>query len=151
MFLALLPKFYGPQQISQPGDSAKGLRTPREFEFEGQWDLITEFPQDWGNRFLEDTIKPHAHPDPGERSSDPTRDGARLPHGSPGVSGGVMSQQRPAAGSVALTATVLGAAVCWPSVFLKEVTITTIIPTIVWPQATLQGRNTAPPINTKLD
>ena len=28
------------------------LRTPREFDFEGQWDLITELPQDWGNRPL---------------------------------------------------------------------------------------------------
>ena len=34
------------------------------------------------------------------------------------------------------------------SVVLKEVTI---IPTIVWPQAKLQGGNTAPPISRKLD
>ena len=33
------------------------LRTPREFDFEGQWDLTTEFPQDWGNRLLEGTNK----------------------------------------------------------------------------------------------
>ena len=51
----MLRKFYDPQQISQPGDWAKGLRIPREFEFGGQWDLITELPQDWGNRHLEDT------------------------------------------------------------------------------------------------
>ena len=35
-------------------------------------------------------------------------------------------------------------------VLLKEVTITTIIPTIVWPQAK-QGGNTVLPINRKLD
>ena len=35
--------------IPQPGGPAKGLRTPRELYFEGQWDLITELPQDWGN------------------------------------------------------------------------------------------------------
>ena len=28
---------------------AKGLRTPRKFDFGGQWDLITELPQDWEN------------------------------------------------------------------------------------------------------
>ena len=36
---------------------AKELRTPREFDFESQWDLITELPQDWRNRFLEGTNK----------------------------------------------------------------------------------------------
>ena len=56
----------------QPRDPAKGLRTPREYDFEGQWDLITEFPQDWGNRLLEGTNKTCAHQDPGERNSDPT-------------------------------------------------------------------------------
>ena len=44
--LTLLQKFEDPQQISQPGDLAKGLRTPREFDFEGQWDLVTELIQD---------------------------------------------------------------------------------------------------------
>ena len=55
--LALLRKFWDPQQISQPGDLAKGLRTPREFDFGGQWDLITELTQDWGNRLWEGTNK----------------------------------------------------------------------------------------------
>ena len=55
--LALLRKFKDPQQISQPEDLAKGLRTPREFDFRGEWDLITELPQGWGNRFLEGTNK----------------------------------------------------------------------------------------------
>ena len=30
-------------------------RMPREFDYRGQWDLITELPQDWGNRLLEGT------------------------------------------------------------------------------------------------
>ena len=34
-------------------DPAKGLRTPREFDFGGQWDLIIELSQDWRNRLLE--------------------------------------------------------------------------------------------------
>ena len=45
--LSLLRKLCDPQHISQPGDLAKGLRTPREFDLGGQWDLITELPQDW--------------------------------------------------------------------------------------------------------
>ena len=50
--LALSRKFQAPQQISQPG-----LKTPREFDFGGQWDLITELTQNWGNRLLEGTTK----------------------------------------------------------------------------------------------
>ena len=61
---ALLRKFWDPNQISQPGDLAKGLRTPRDFDFEGQWDLITELPQDWGNRLLEGTNKTLCAPGP---------------------------------------------------------------------------------------
>ena len=40
--LTLLRKLEDPQKISQPGDLAKELRTPREFDFGGQWDLITK-------------------------------------------------------------------------------------------------------------
>ena len=36
-------------------------------------------------------------------------------------------------------------------VLLKEVTLATIIPTIVCPEVKLQGGNTAPPISRKLD
>ena len=72
--LALLQNFQGSQQISQPGDPAKSLRTPRELDIEGQWNLTTELPQDWGNRHWRAQTKPCAHQDPGERSSDPKRD-----------------------------------------------------------------------------
>ena len=44
--------------------SSKGTETPREFNFEGQWDLTTELPQDWGNRFLEGTNKILCPPGP---------------------------------------------------------------------------------------
>jgi len=39
--------------------SGKGLGIPRESHIEGQWDLITGFPQDWGKQipFLEGTHK----------------------------------------------------------------------------------------------
>ena len=62
--LTLLQKVYDPQQILQPGHPAKGLRTPREFDFEVQWDLITELPQDWGNRLLEGTNQTLCAPGP---------------------------------------------------------------------------------------
>ena len=72
--------------------------------------------------------EPCVHQDPGERSSDPTRDWPRLARECPGDSGGGMGWWWPAAG--------LGA----PSVakhardLLKEVTIIFITSTIVWPQ-----------------
>ena len=46
----LLRKFSAPQQTSQSGDPAKGLSIPRQSDFDGQWDLITELPKQWGNR-----------------------------------------------------------------------------------------------------
>ena len=52
------------QQIAQPGDLAKGLRTHREVDFGGHWDLITELTQDWGNRLLEGTNKTLCAPGP---------------------------------------------------------------------------------------
>ena len=68
-------KVLGPKQISQPVEPAKGLRTPRKSDFEGQWDLITERPQIWGNTdsWMAQT-KPCANQDLGESSSDPTGD-----------------------------------------------------------------------------
>ena len=33
--LAMLQKFKGPQHISQPEDTPKGVKTPRECDFEG--------------------------------------------------------------------------------------------------------------------
>ena len=33
----------------------KGTENPREFDFEGQWDLIIELTGNWGNRLLEST------------------------------------------------------------------------------------------------
>ena len=37
-------KFLGPNQTFKPGDPTKELSIPREFDFEGQQDLITELP-----------------------------------------------------------------------------------------------------------
>ena len=41
----------------RPGDPAKGLSIPKESDFEGQQDFITELPQDWENRLSEGTNK----------------------------------------------------------------------------------------------
>ena len=63
----------GPQQIPQPGDQTKGLGTPRESDFEGQWDLITELPRSGETDAWRAQTKVCVHQDPGERSSDPAR------------------------------------------------------------------------------
>ena len=39
--------------MSQPGDLAEELRTPREFDFGEQWDLITELNTGLGRQTLE--------------------------------------------------------------------------------------------------
>ena len=54
----------GPTADFPPVDPAKGLRTPREFDFEDQWDFTTELPQDWGNRLLEGRNKTLGTPGP---------------------------------------------------------------------------------------
>ena len=84
--------------------------------------------------------KPCAHQDLEKRSSVPTRDWAGLACACPGVSWGGMGQKWLATGSVALSTTVRAL------ILLKEVTITTITPTIVWPQANHQGGNIAGPL-----
>ena len=51
-------KVLGPNQTFKPGDPTQGLRMSRESDFEGQWDLMTELPQDWEKqRLLESTNK----------------------------------------------------------------------------------------------
>ena len=51
-------KLLGPTtDLPEPGDMAKGLRTPREFDFEGQWNSTTELPQYRETDFLEGTNK----------------------------------------------------------------------------------------------
>ena len=56
-------KVLGPQEISQPGDLTKELRTLRESDFEGQWDLIRIY-KGLGNRLLEGTNKTLCAPGP---------------------------------------------------------------------------------------
>ena len=46
--LPLLWRFWAPSQASQPEGPAKGPGIPRESDLEGQWDLVTRLPQDWG-------------------------------------------------------------------------------------------------------
>ena len=51
-------KVLGPATDFLTWRSGKGTENHREFDFEGQRDLITELTQDWGNRLLEGT---HTH------------------------------------------------------------------------------------------
>ena len=44
--LTLLQKFLGPKTIFPTWGSSKGTEIPQGIDFEGQWDLITELPQD---------------------------------------------------------------------------------------------------------
>ena len=99
--------------------------------------MITEVTQAWETDSRRAQTKPCAHQDPGERSSDPTRDCPRLAHEYPEVSGGGVGQQWPATGSGALSA-----AVCsWG--LLEEVAIIFVTSTTVWSQVKQQGGNTA--------
>ena len=73
------------------------------------------------------------HQDPGERSSDPTRDCPRLACGCPGVAGGGKGQWWPASGLGTLSVAVH----VWD--LLREVTIIFITATIIWPQVNSRG------------
>ena len=96
---------------------------------------------DWETDCWRAQTEPCVHQDPGERSSDPTRDWPRLACECPGVSGGGVGRQWPAAGLGTLSV-----AVCaWA--LLNEVAIIFNAATIVWPQVKQQRGNTALPIN----
>jgi len=101
-----------------------------------------------GTQALGGHNKTCAQQDPGERTSDPRRHRARLP----------VNVQEPLAevwvdsGCHRVRDTdhsSLGKHGMLASVLLKEVTITAIAPTILWPQTKLQGGNTATPISRK--
>ena len=116
----------------------KGLRTPREFDFGGQWDLITELIHEWGKRLLEGTKKTLCTPGPRRKEQWPYK---RLSQTCLWVSrslwhGTVVVCCRVGALSVAVHAQDV----------LKEVAIIFITSTIVWPQV-----KWALPINRKLD
>ena len=146
--LTLLKKVLGPTTDFSIWGCGKGTENPREFDLEGQWDLITELLQDWWNRnSWRAQRKSCVHKDPGEKSSDLTRDLARLVcecfqslvemwvhSGLPPGQGHWLQQS-------------------W------EVLHTDICPFggghhypyIVLPQTKLQGGNTVPPISRKSD
>ena len=123
------------------------MRTPRASDLEGQWDFITELPQDWGNRdSWRAQTTPCTHQDPEERTNDSKTDWARLACECPGVSGRGVGQQWPAVRSGSLTTTVLGGVTCWP---FEGGSHYHHYPSIVCPEAKLHGGNIATPINRK--
>ena len=65
------PRVHPWQQVMEP---AKGLGTPRESDFGGQWGWIAELPQDWGSRETDSWRAqkgPCAHQGPGEGAASP--------------------------------------------------------------------------------
>ena len=84
-----------------------------------------------------------AYQDPGERSSDLTRDSQTCLWVSSSLWWS-MSQQWPATGSGTLTTAVLGATACWYKSFWRR-------SPLPLPKAKLQWRNTASPISRKMD
>ena len=88
---------------------------------------LPELTQDWEIDCWRAQTELCLHQDPGERSSDPTRDWPRLTRECPGVSSRVVGQWWPAAGLGALSVAVPA----WD--LLKEVVIIFITSTIVWP------------------
>ena len=79
-------KVQGPTVDFPNWGSSKGTENPREFDFLGQWDLITEFPQDWGNRLLEGTNKTLGAPGARRKEQRPHKRLIRLACECPGVS-----------------------------------------------------------------
>ena len=121
----------------------KGLRTPREFDFGGQWDLITELIHEWGKRLLEGTKKTLCTTGAKRKKLCPDK---RLSQTCLWVSRSLWQEHRSTVACCrvgALNTTVHA------QILLKEVAIVFITLTIIWPQAKQQGGNSALPINRK--
>ena len=132
--------------VSKPGNLAKGLRTPREFDFGGQWDLITELTQGWGNRLSEGKNKTLCTPfswilqEKGAvtpQETDPDLPVSVQESPAEAWVGRRLLQGRDTECSSTCTGPLKG------SPFITS--------TIVWSQVKQQGGNTAPPINRKSD
>ena len=137
--------FLGPMADFPAWGSAKGLRTPREFDFEGQWDLIAELPQDWEYRLLEGTKKTFCALGPRRKEQRPHK---RLSQTCLRVSRNLLWRLGSTVACCGIRDTEYNSSgiPLW-----KKISIISITPTIVWAQARLQGGKTAPPINIKLD
>ena len=143
--LVLLRNFQNPQQISQPGIWQRDWQPPDNLTLEASGIWLQNLDRTGETDSWRAQIKPCVHQDPGERSSDPTRDWPRCAYECRGVSSRGVGQRWLAAGSGALSVAMLA------HDLLKEVALIFITSTIVWSQVKQQGGNTAPPINRKLD
>ena len=105
-----------------------GLRTPREFDFEDQWDLITELTQDWGRRLLEGRNKTLCSP--GARRKE------QRPHKRPCQTCLWVSRSLSQRHGSTVACCTVGAlnTIVHAQILLKEVTIIYITPTRIWPQ-----------------
>ena len=107
--------------------------------------MTTELPEGkfWETDAWRVQTTPSVHQDPGERNNVTKETEPDLP----------VSVQESQAGVLVHSDLLQGGGTEYNSaaqVFLKEVLIIFIIPTLVWPQAKQQGGSTAPPINRKL-
>ena len=86
-----------PQGCGRLGSSGLGMvQALLEVEAVNSTTEPPELTQDWGNRLSEGTNRTCVHQDPGERSTDPTRDWPSLANECPGVSGRGVACQWPA-------------------------------------------------------
>ena len=123
-------KVLGPTKISQPGEPAKALRTPKETDsWRVQLNLVHQDPEK--GLVTPRETEPHLSVSVRESLVEVWVDSALLR---------IRGTKYNSPGNQSMLASVL----------LKEVTMNTITATIVWPQAILQVGNTAPPIRRKL-
>ena len=116
----------GPRTDFPTWGSGKGIENPQRIWLWRPVGFDSRTSTGLGKQNFEGTKKPYVYQDPGERSSDPTRDWARFACECPGVSRGGMCWQaccRFRGSDHKTLATCLSSA-SWQDLFLKEVAIT---------------------------
>ena len=107
-------KVLGPSRFPNLGIWQRDWEPPGNLTLKASGIWIQNFHRTGETDSQRTQTKPCAHQDPGERSSDPTRDWVRLACECPEVPGGRVRWQ-----SGALNTTVLGTAGCWPKSFWR--------------------------------
>ena len=109
-------------RLTNLGILQRGARIPKESDFEGQQDLISEFPQNWGSRnsWRAQTVLCVYH-DPGERNSDLTRSRLAWSVWESPVEAWVHSSLLQGQGT--LTSAIWGGTVCWHKSFWRRPTL----------------------------
>ena len=130
-------KVLGPTTDFLTWGSGKGTEPPENLTLDASGIWLQKLHRTGETVSWRAQTRPCAHQDPGEKSSDPTRDWPRLACECPEVSNREVGWWWPAAGSGALSAAV------YPQDLLKEVVFIFITSTIVWSQVK-QHKGTQP-------